>query len=103
MEHLTNGFSANVRQSALAQRPSQGHQRPGARLILLVIRRALHFGENACVLRACVGWLATTTCGNGEGEEAALVEATYSSTDGIIALVSYNLCRFDRGFSCSHR
>src|SRR5947207_14284855 len=90
MEDLTNGFGTNVRQIALAQRSTQGHQRPGACLILLAIRLALHFGENACLLRAGVGRLATTPCGNGKGEEAALVEAIYQSTDGIIAFVSDN-------------
>ena len=69
--------SANVWKIALAQRTAQGHQRPGARLILFGIRLALYFGKNACLLRARVGRLATTTCGNGEGEEAALVEATH--------------------------
>src|SRR5712692_5066138 len=101
MEHLPNGFSANVWQSALTQRPAQGHQRPGTRLILLVIRRALHFGENACLLRACIRWLATTTNCDREGEEAASVEAAHQSTDGIIALVSCDFGRLRVGFSCS--
>ncbi len=101
MEHLTNGFSANVRQSALAQRPAQGQKLPGARLILLVIRLALHFGENACLLRSCIRWLATTTNCDREGEEAALVEAAHQSTDGIMALVSCDFRRLALGFSCS--
>src|SRR6266699_7273981 len=102
MEDLTNGFSANVRQTVLAQRAAQGHQRPDARLILFVIRLALHFGENACLLRACVRWLATTTNCDGEGYQAALVEATHQSTDGIFALVSCDFRRLNIGFSCSY-
>jgi hypothetical protein len=103
MEDLTNGFSADVRQIVLAQRSAQSHQRPGARLILLMIRLTLHFSENACLLRARVDRLTTTACGNGEGEEAALVEAAHQLTDGIIVLVSCNFCRLGIGVSCTDR
>jgi hypothetical protein len=95
--------STNVRKIALAQRSTQGHQRPGARLIDFPIRRALHFGEHACLLCARVGRLAATTCGNGKGEEAALVEATHQSTDGVIAFLSCDDRGLGRGCSCSDR
>src|SRR5438067_13563581 len=101
MEDLANSFSANVRQIALAQRSTQGHQRPDPRLILLVIWLALHFSENAGLLRTRVSRLATTTCGNRKGEEAALVEATHQSTDRIIACVSCDYRGLGIGCSCS--
>lgn len=100
MEHLANGLSATVRQSALAQCLAQGHHRPGARLILLVIRRALHRAR-ACVC-AARSWR-SATCSKGEGEKAALVEATHASTQGILALASRTFCRLGRGCSCSDR
>ena len=103
MQHLANGFSADVRQIALAQRPAKGHQRPGARLIDFPIGLTLHFGKNACLLRARVGRFATTTCRNRKGEESTLVEATHQSTDGIIAFVSCDYRGFGRGFSCPDR
>lgn len=103
MPHLANGLSTRVRQSALAQRLTQGHQRPGAGLILSVIGRALHFSEHAGLLCARVRRLATTTGGNGKGKEAALVEATHASTDGVMALVSCDFCRLGRGCSGSNR
>jgi len=93
--------SADVRQIRFAQGLAQGHQRPDARLILVVIWFPLHFGENMCVLLAGVRRLATTTNGDGKGWQTTLVEATDQSADRIIALVPCLLGRFGIGCSCS--
>jgi hypothetical protein len=101
MQHLTKGFRTTVRQSHWAQGSAQAHQRPDARLILLVIWLPLYLGENACVLLAGVGRLAATTNGDGKDGETTLVEAADQAADRLIALLAGLPGSFRVGCSCS--
>src|SRR5581483_7193960 len=74
MQDLSNRVAADVRQPIPAQGPLQRGKRPGAGLIFLPIRGALHFLHNSLPLSRRVGRFASPPGGKQQHCQSSLIE-----------------------------